>query len=983
MAAEDAPFPVGRTVPFPYAQPYPQQVDLMDTMLSALQQRQETQEKHKMATATVLLLESPTGTGKSLSLACAALAWLRHMETVDLKHETAVIDGGTAAVKTTTTTVSAAVAVATTGLDWLDAWVPPAQRDAQHVVAQAHRTARDARKALAHALEDIRHKLVVTSYTTTSAAAQPPPDAAAAAAAIKDRRQAKRENLVRTSVAATKLAERKFSRQKRRRVVVPKEKANGPHDFLLEDYRSDEDHPADGASDDEDEHNTGTHARHRSSLAASLLRGAALDGSGSATAASAAATASGDVYTVGRVQPGSGVRKIIYAARTHSQLSQFVGELRRTAWGSTVRVVALGGRKALCGNPNVNKKSEAAVNEACLDLQKGKASGTGPNNNNKKRAAGGSSAATTTACPLLTYRDAVDTLALQVLAQPTDIEEAAALGSTAQTCSYYASRKALAAAEVVVLPYSMLLSKQTRAAIGLSLKESLVIVDEAHNLPEALRSLHSCRLSLPVTRSALEQLGNYIAKYSNRLASRNLYYLGQIRKILLAFQRQLDNPSDKSKGRMMTPAELVVELKLDNVNLFKILRYLERSRLPQKLLGFTNHTLSERDKANGVVEPNNVDGLSKHVSAMSVVQTFLEKLTFSGKEGKIVIDFPTIDNVDLRSRIQHPGFRYVLLHPAAFFENVLKEAQALALVGGTLRPFVHVASELLGSHANVVRDAAKADSDMEATMDVSCSSISPSFTAFACDHVVSSSNTLLQCISKGPNGHVLDFRHKPRSSKEVCDELGRTLEQICQTVPAGVVVFLPSYAYEAHLVRHWKQSGVWQDLQKAKKVHREPKSSQQLELALNAYSRDAPKGALLLSVVGGKMSEGINFSNDMARCVVVVGLPYPDITDPELKEKMLNMDQAAEKSISGQAYYQNLCMRTVNQSVGRAIRHATDYAAVVLLDQRYQTDTRIWSGLPSWLKKGAANNCRQQVAFSTRLQELTAFFDGRTSPPVL
>ena len=39
-----------------------------------------------------------------------------------------------------------------------------------------------------------------------------------------------------------------------------------------------------------------------------------------------------------------------------------------------------------------------------------------------------------------------------------------------------------AAAEVVVLPYSMLLSSCTRQAIGLSLQQSLVIVDEAHNL---------------------------------------------------------------------------------------------------------------------------------------------------------------------------------------------------------------------------------------------------------------------------------------------------------------------------------------------------------------------------------------------------------------------------------------------------------------------------------------------------------------------
>jgi chromosome transmission fidelity protein 1 len=91
-------------------------------------------------------------------------------------------------------------------------------------------------------------------------------------------------------------------------------------------------------------------------------------------------------------------------------------------------------------------------------------------------------------------------------------------------------------------------------------------------------------------------------------------------------------------------------------------------------------------------------------------------------------------------------------------------------------------------------------------------------------------------------------------------------------------VFLPNYTYEAHSVRRWTETGLLlQRLQR--RVEGEPKNSQEVELALETYSRDAKSnGAFLLSVIGGKTSDGINFSNEMAPCVMVVGLPYPDIT---------------------------------------------------------------------------------------------------------
>ena len=52
---------------------------------------------------------------------------------------------------------------------------------------------------------------------------------------------------------------------------------------------------------------------------------------------------------------------------------------------------------------------------------------------------------------------------------------------------------------------------------------------------------------------------------------------------------------------------------------------------------------------------------------------------------------------------------------------------------------------------------------------------------------------------------------------------------------------------------------------------------------------------------------------------------------------------------AGQEYYENLCMRAVNQSIGRSIRHIGDFSAIVLADRRYSTRPSVVRKLPKWI----------------------------------
>ena len=115
-----------------------------------------------------------------------------------------------------------------------------------------------------------------------------------------------------------------------------------------------------------------------------------------------------------------------------------------------------------------------------------------------------------------------------------------------------------------------------------------------------------------------------------------------------------------------------------------------------------------------------------------------------------------------------------------------------------------------------------------------------------------------------------------------------------------------------------------------------------------AHVRSHKEGALLLAVIGGSLSEGINFSDELGRCVVIVGMPYANRRDVVLQERMRFADSL--RAGGGDEMYQNMCMKAVNQTIGRAFRHKGDWASVVFLDCRYAQE-RIREQITPWINR--------------------------------
>ncbi|XP_047022260.1 ATP-dependent DNA helicase DDX11 isoform X2 [Helicoverpa zea] len=606
------------------------------------------------------------------------------------------------------------------------------------------------------------------------------------------------------------------------------------------------------------------------------------------------------------VEDHDDVTKIYISSRTHSQLSQFIGEIKRTVFAEDTRVVTLASRQHYCINSEVNKlKNVNLINERCLDMQKSKTKSTSVGEEGKvlKR----TKTRSCTACPYYNQTN-ITRLKERMLVDILDMEDLVKCGKELKACPYYASRMAMDDAEVVLISHAGIVSSGARSGISLKLQNNILILDEAHGLTAALENAHSAPVTFKQLSSVKTFLQFYINKYRARLSSKNLLTLNQISFVvgkLLGMIKPKPTEKKQDETTIFTLEDFVIKAEIDHMNLRPLVEFCRNTRLAPKLHGF-----SMRYSQQALEEEMKKSTVSKKSSFEMFMSNIAKK-----KDGEKV--------------------------------------EVVAEVKQNVAP-VQVPTET------------SAGSGLYAILD---------FLEMLCDRsengrVFAHRDSGLKYLLLNPAEHFADVVKECRSLSEI----GRILRNISSIVPGGVVCFLPSYSYEQTVYDHLKNSKVLEAITKKKSLFREPKSASDVDQVLNKFAaavkcKDGDRnGALLLSVVGGKLSEGLNFSDDLGRCVMVVGMPYPNVKSPELQEKMSYLNKTAGGG-AGSIYYENLCMKAVNQCIGRAVRHANDYACVLLVDERYSRPQTM-AALPSFVQKSLISNCN----FGTTIGSVAKFF---------
>ncbi|KAF9331459.1 ATP-dependent DNA helicase chl1 [Podila minutissima] len=1019
---------------FPYPTPYDIQTQFMQGLFECIDRRK------------VGIFESPTGTGKSLSMICGAVGWLMERERAERERPEQKLKE---AEKSETTLHSTTTSGSSNGTpDWV----------LQHHTASIASIARQEREVKAQELE-IRIQ------------------------AVRGRERRMREDMDRKKkrqAAGMRSIGGQFAplhNDTKKKKEDPDEDYVNDAEYLVDEYDSDDDRQGNGKP------KRGNSGYGNVSKEVLDLLKRFEDKEDALRRTSASSFTTEDAI----LEPD--VLKIYYCSRTHSQLSQFIEELRKTSYGDHLHVISLGSRKNLCINERFRKMAshkakslEASVtvninklNDACLDAQK---SGT-PSDHRCQFLPGLSSSgpwskmwgSVSSSVPsdvtvvgkyresavmtgeekLLEFRD-------HALTHVRDIEELAALGTELETCPYYGSRKAVRHCQLVTLPYNLLLHASTRESLKLVVKDNILLLDEAHNLINSLLQMHSVVLPLDHVVLAQDQLKVYLSRFELQLSSINEGYIRVLLRILKALEdfvtrwmdgsfvhpssatarhQQSSGPPQQGAERPFRPADRVMKVneflhdaKMDHINLFKAHTYLEKSGVARKLQGF--HESLQRKEAQKIYkeQERRVAGKVKIYSergppipsskspsttpVLSTLDSFLISLLNPDNDGRVIVamdettrdddgddDLPLPHDRPSMSALRRPVLKFMLLNPARVFRPLVEEARSVVLAGGTMEPV----SDLLSHLFPYLKDEGSAHY--------------PRIHRFSCGHVIPKENLMTLIVQKSPTGLPLELSFAQRNRDEIMDGIGQALVNLLNLIPDGVVVFFVSYSYMAQIMSRWQQkpnnsadsSSIMDRIQTHKTVFVEPKESTDADRMLREYhdsihfepkreanpamasfacsggsvGRSGPKGAVLFSVVGGKMSEGINFSDRLGRGVIMVGMPFPNKGSAELQERMRYMDQVQQleqdhsssttstrQMTAGSEYYENLCMRAVNQSIGRAIRHRGDYAVIVLLDKRYDTP-RIRKKLPRWIGS-SIEVCEQ---FGPAVKHLAGFFRAK------
>ncbi|KAI9504346.1 helicase C-terminal domain-containing protein [Coemansia spiralis] len=613
--------------------------------------------------------------------------------------------------------------------------------------------------------------------------------------------------------------------------------------------------------------------------------------------------------------------RIYFGSRTHKQVSQLIDELRRKT-PYRVPMAVLGSRKQMCIHKKV--KEAECVDDQCSELRDAKK-----------------------CVPFAKFYNLFmhPSFARDGENEIWDIEDIVKLGKDLNACPYYASRELTSSAHIVFCPYNYILDPGVRSAVGISLEEDIVILDEAHNIEGAARDA----ASQEITDIQLEIISLECEKLIRKgvLVGTYLRTASMAERILSWLQSKF-NVYEFHDCEIRTSVWPKNDMPLDSVLAqLGFTSQFGSMRLLKGLLRVLKHVVGNDSRFKD-------DYRVARIRQQNPARTS----SAAHRNWKSKTDFPNWYPSSINT------LAFWAMNPGIVFSEIASVSRSIVLTSGTLSPLDSYASELQTEFA----------STLEA------------------NHVVDSSRFRAMCIKFGASGRLLEGKYKNVDMLSYQDDLGQAVTSIAARCPDGMLVFVTSYSLMSKLLSRWKLTGHLAKIGAHKEVFTEMQggSKEEFDVLLSQYcdymkkskgsSLPLKRGAIMFAVYRGKVSEGIDFSDHLCRTIVNIGIPYPafkdvkvalkrEYNDSRRKTQLQSPSSSAAALLSGAKWYDIQAFRAINQAFGRCLRHKRDWGAIIMLDSRLALP---WNSMQ--LSKWIRQHIRVYDDFDQAKQDLEDFY---------
>jgi len=471
-------------------------------------------------------------------------------------------------------------------------------------------------------------------------------------------------------------------------------------------------------------------------------------------------------------------------------------------------------------------------------------------------------------------------------------------------CPYRAALEVAGRADIVICDYNYLfepgIAETVLEKLEVGLEDLILIVDEAHNLPDRIRNNLSSTLRLSAVTSAARELKQLDREaYSNLMELEKLYTklalkatalkateIAVDRHVLLdelesALRRRIEAVSyDEFVNALLSLAETLAS----SAEPEEAVSTDERELLRTLRKGRTSAARTRTTRSSGYRRES--EAAQRHLIN---VAEFLEGWRTSEKCVRIF---------SLAER-ENPALYFKLLDPSTISAPILAGAHATILMSGTLCP-AEMYADVLGATP---------------------------------DRLKGKELVLREYKSPFPEENrrivvtpELTTRYTERG-EAMYRKLAVKISEVARAVEGGMAVFFPSYELLNVIAAYFPPDVRGRAMVERREMGKEEKNR------LYQRLRQSAQG-ILLAVQGGSLSEGMDYEANILKAIIVVGLPLsPPTLEVKTIEEYYTQKYGAKK---GRLYgYLYPAITKVLQAAGRGIRSEQDRCIIVLMDYRF------------------------------------------------